>query len=107
MFVVHAYDYVSNLWNSAYISKTRFSSEYGIMSLPSIESLANVSLPEDLYLNSQFMSSRQHHVTGYIQMIAEIKHNMYLPENYDLDTFIYLSQVKDMLTINTTFNLLN
>lgn len=82
-----------NLWNPAIFPKTRFASEYGVMSLPSLESFANITLPEDLSLNSDFMNRRQHHLAGYGQMIDEIKSNLYLPDDVDLDTFIYLSQV--------------
>ncbi|XP_046686486.1 beta-mannosidase-like isoform X2 [Homalodisca vitripennis] len=98
---LHWYEYTLNLWKSAIVPKTRFASEYGIMSLPSLESFSNITLPEDLSLSSELMMSRQHHLGGYMQMIFEIQYNLYLPVNVDLDTFIYLSQINQAMSIKT------
>ncbi|KAG8276108.1 hypothetical protein J6590_072523 [Homalodisca vitripennis] len=98
---VHWYQYTLDLWDSAVFPKTRFTSEYGIMSLPSIESFTNITLPGDLSLSSEFMNSRQHHLGGYEQITLQTQYNLYIPENADLETFIYLSQVNQAMCIKT------
>ncbi|XP_054259027.1 beta-mannosidase isoform X2 [Macrosteles quadrilineatus] len=98
---VHYYNYEFNLWNPVVFPKTRFASEYGVMAMPSLGSFINITAAEDLSLSSEFMKHRQHHIGGYTQMINEIKYNMYLPDNPDLDTFIYLSQINQAMSIKT------
>lgn len=91
---VHFYNYFYNLWKPDRLPRSRFASEYGIQSLPSIESFTAVALPNDLTIDSQFMRHRQHHSAGYLQMLIEIAQNLPSIKSSDLETFIYLSQVR-------------
>lgn len=91
---------MANLWNSEIYPMTRFASEYGVQSLPSLESFAPVTLPQDLVINSNFILHRQHHLGGYKEMSYEIEQNLPLPSKSDFDRFIYLSQVFNIYSTN-------
>lgn len=98
---VHFYIYLADLWNSEIYPMTRFASEYGIQSLPSLESFTPVTLPQDLVIDSAFMLHRQHHLSGYKEMNFEIQQNLPLALKSDIDRFIYLSQVNQAVAIKT------
>ena len=53
---------MADLWNPDIYPITRFASEYGVQSLPSLETFAPVVLPQDLVIDSAFMQHRQHHL---------------------------------------------
>ena len=91
---VHFYSYFYNLWKPDKLPRSRFASEYGIQSLPSIESFTSIALPNDLSIGSQFLRHRQHHAGGYLQMLIQIAQNLPSIKSSDLETFIYLSQVR-------------
>lgn len=98
---VHFYIYMADLWKSQIYPITRFASEYGVQSLPSLESFGPVTLPHDLVINSTFMMHRQHHLGGYEEMSYEIKQNLPLPPESDIDRFIYFSQINQAVSIKT------
>lgn len=91
------------MWNVKAYPSTRFSSEYGIMSLPSLETLLSAALPNDLTFDSEFTNHRQHHIAGYVQILIEISINLPPIISDDFDTFIYLSQVSNVLFYEVTY----
>uniref|UniRef100_A0A1B6CRS8 Beta-mannosidase n=1 Tax=Clastoptera arizonana TaxID=38151 RepID=A0A1B6CRS8_9HEMI len=95
----HYYNYYANLWSEKWYPKTRFGSEYGIMSLPSLDTLGSAALPEDLTVDSEFISHRQHHLAGYFQLLLEISINLPPIVTNDLDNFIYMTQINQAMSI--------
>uniref|UniRef100_A0A1B6DET4 beta-mannosidase n=1 Tax=Clastoptera arizonana TaxID=38151 RepID=A0A1B6DET4_9HEMI len=98
---VHYYNYLNNLWNPQIYPITRFASEYGVQSVPSLETLSSVALISDLYLDSDFMKARQHLASGYFLMTEGMKKNLPMTSSIDLDYFIYLSQINQAVSIKT------
>ncbi|UYV81238.1 hypothetical protein LAZ67_20000433 [Cordylochernes scorpioides] len=103
---VHFYDYYMNGWNSSGYQTPRFSSEYGFQSLPSMETLLNVSTPADWdnYPFSKWLNHRQHSAFGTVSICIQIIYHMYLPKkgckpsNQSFEDLIYLSQAMSIKT---------
>lgn len=104
LFSVHYYNYVINNWNINQYPRTRFASEYGVQSIPSITTLRSVAVgAKDLERNSTFMKHRQHLVGGYESMENLISSNFNIPRTSnatnDLISYIYLSQVNQAVSV--------
>ncbi|XP_075222154.1 beta-mannosidase-like [Lycorma delicatula] len=98
---VHVYNYFSDNWDPMNVSPTRFSSEYGIQSLPSFSTLRNVADLEDLNITSPFMKLRQHHPGGYSEIEFEINLNLPGLRREDFKQYIYYSQINQAMSIKT------
>ncbi|KAL1122811.1 hypothetical protein AAG570_003137 [Ranatra chinensis] len=96
---VHYYNYMANGWSWLIYPKTRFASEYGIQSLPSLATLSQAAVPSDLVIGSKFLNHRQHLAGGYEIMTLLIYKN--LPQFNSLETFIYFSQINQAMTVKT------
>ncbi|PIK35662.1 putative beta-mannosidase isoform X2 [Apostichopus japonicus] len=100
---VHYYDYVTDCWDLRSFPKTRFASEYGFQSWPSLESLKKVSVQDDWDFGSNFSHHRQHHENGNLQMLNMIvKHfNTSQRKNFAeaFHDMIYLTQISQGLCI--------
>ena len=102
---LHYYNYFADAWNPNTYPNTRFSSEYGIQSFPSVKTLSLVSIPSDLSMQSQFTDHRQHHPGGNVEIRYEIEQHMQL-QNYgtpeeEFPTFIYFAQINQAMSIKT------
>ena len=80
--------------------------EYGVQSLPSYSTLAQVySMPDDADLFGQLHMHRQHHEHGNEQILNEIQNNLMLPNLTEpvknLKALIYLSQLNQAMTYKT------
>ncbi|GBM74431.1 Beta-mannosidase [Araneus ventricosus] len=103
---VHYYNYFGNEWDPDTYPRARFVSEYGFQSLPSFESLANVSNPEDwIYPLNDAMKHRQHHMFGNLQMESMILKHFRLPSSscgiQGFKDLLYLSQIVQAVAIKT------
>ncbi|XP_076384002.1 beta-mannosidase [Megalopta genalis] len=101
---VHYYNYIYNGWNMHQYPLTRFASEYGFQSLPSIYTILPViETIADLNINSDFMMHRQHLPLGTLYMIGLISKNFQIPEVQnrviDFVNFIYLSQINQAVSV--------
>ena len=102
----HYYNYKENNWDWTTYPKTRFASEYGFQSFPSFEILEPVSEIWDWSFSSAWMSHRQHHPGGNLELQWQISLNMDL----DMDTlentegwqeFLYLAHVYQAVSLKT------
>lgn len=101
----HWYDY-QQCPDLAAFPRTNFASEFGFQSLPWLDALAQISLPEDWNLFSPFFLWRQHHPNGQQEMASLIEQNFGTPPGFwnqtGVDVFrkaIYLSQLQQVLCI--------
>ncbi|XP_075226998.1 beta-mannosidase-like [Lycorma delicatula] len=96
---IHEYTYYADNWKATSTEPARFISEYGIQSMPSFSTLLEATTLENMSLTSAFFKKRQHHASGYQQMTSEISMNMNNPENKDIQTYIYYSQINQAMSI--------
>lgn len=61
---VHEYKYMAPFYEASSYRIPRFSSEYGLQSLPSYETLETVLDKQDLHYWSDMLNHRQHHPFG-------------------------------------------
>ncbi|XP_015433286.1 PREDICTED: beta-mannosidase [Dufourea novaeangliae] len=101
---VHYYNYLNDGWDMHQYPLTRFASEYGFQSLPSIYTiLPATESTEDLNVESNFMKHRQHLPLGTIYMRGLISKNFQIPETQnkvrDFQNLIYLSQINQAVSV--------
>jgi beta-mannosidase len=102
----HFYDYKMNGWEPSSFPIPRFMSEYGVQSLPSFASLADVySMPGDADMFGKLNEHRQHHGDGNQQIVNEIQNNLRLPISLNRTEYfkhlIYLSQINQAMHLRT------
>uniref|UniRef100_A0A8C2L0T4 Beta-mannosidase n=1 Tax=Cyprinus carpio TaxID=7962 RepID=A0A8C2L0T4_CYPCA len=93
----HYYSYYKDCWDWTAFPHTRFASEYGFQSWPSLSTLSKVSVSSDWDFSSNFSAHRQHHEDGNQQMLKQAELHYILPNSTDplqkyRDT-IYITQV--------------
>jgi beta-mannosidase len=104
---VHWYNYVNDCTDLATYPHSRFVSEYGFQSFPSLITWRTVSDPAlgDWKIDSEFLFKRQHHRNGTAQVLAQIKmHFNYQPVSdpeHNFGNFVYLSQATQALCMKT------
>jgi beta-mannosidase len=100
---VHYYDYKAKCTDVFNLPVSRFVSEYGFQSLPSLETFsASTDVPSDLKWDSQFMNNRQHHGNGTLEIIAQMKLHFTVDQQRTVENFAnfqYLSQVLQTMCI--------
>ena len=102
--LVHYYNYLRNGWNIDQYPITRFASEYGFQSIPSLKTLKTATENiEDLQIDSSFLKHRQHLPGGWFYMNLLISKNFDIPQSNDslrdLQSYIYLSQINQAVSI--------
>uniref|UniRef100_A0A673J3J8 Beta-mannosidase n=1 Tax=Sinocyclocheilus rhinocerous TaxID=307959 RepID=A0A673J3J8_9TELE len=93
----HYYSYYKDCWDWTAFPRTRFASEYGFQSWPSLSTISKVSVSSDWDFSSNFSAHRQHHEDGNQQMLKQAELHYILPNSTDpvqryRDT-IYITQV--------------
>ncbi|XP_070698730.1 beta-mannosidase [Pempheris klunzingeri] len=101
----HFYSYILDCWDWRTFPRTRFASEYGFQSWPSISTLQPVSVKEDWSWSSNFTWHRQHHEAGNQQMLLQAALHFILPNSTDplrrfTDT-LYITQVMQAQCVKT------
>jgi len=104
LFLVHYYNYLRNGWDITQYPRTRFCSEYGFQSWPSIYTLASaIESTKDLHMDSDFVRHRQHQPRGNQYMLLLILHNFIIPRSNnsirDFANYIYLSQINQAVSM--------
>lgn len=92
----HYYNYIADNWDMNTYPKTRFASEYGFQSLPSIATMKTATQrPEDFALNSTYSQHRQHSPNGYSYITNQIQKRMKLDDNdpEHFEKYVFYSQV--------------
>lgn len=75
----HYYNYMADNWDANIYPRTRFASEYGFQSLPSIKTMKTATQDvDDLKLKSEFTQHRQHSPLGYTYILFQIKSHLKL-----------------------------
>ncbi|XP_067207111.1 beta-mannosidase [Linepithema humile] len=101
---VHYYNYFRNGWDINQYPRTRFCSEYGFQSWPSIYTISTaVESTKDLRTDSEFVKHRQHQPLGNQYMLLLILQNFALPQNNNsvenFANYIYLSQINQAVSL--------
>ncbi|XP_025995175.1 beta-mannosidase isoform X2 [Solenopsis invicta] len=101
---VHYYNYLKNGWDINQYPRTRFCSEYGFQSWPSINTIATaIENVNDLHVDSDFVKHRQHLPLGNVFMRMLISHNFAIPQSNnsirDFRNYVYLSQINQAVSI--------
>lgn len=106
---VHFYNYFMNGWDAHQYPVSRFLSEFGFQSYPSISTLRPVYNDSDLEYWSELNDHRQHHGNGNNEILYEINSHFNLPNMTNkLDNFtytIYLAQVHQAVSLKTATEL--
>ncbi|CAG9136855.1 unnamed protein product [Plutella xylostella] len=100
----HYYNYLADGWSFDIYPLTRFASEYGFQSLPSLTTLKTATnKSEDLSLDSEFMAHRQHSPNGYSFIESEMNRHLQLFKNDSkyFEKFIFYSQISQAMSIKT------
>ncbi|XP_065941841.1 beta-mannosidase isoform X3 [Magallana gigas] len=102
---IHDYRYMDPFFDPSVYRVPRMASEYGLQSLPSYETLADVYAEEDMDLCSDMSEHRQHHPLGNVQLMAEVILYLNLPNSPDKkqkfkDT-IYVTQIDQAIAMKT------
>ncbi|XP_053614125.1 beta-mannosidase [Plodia interpunctella] len=99
----HYYNYVANNWDMNIYPRTRFASEYGFQSLPSIATMRTATTnPEDFKLDSRYLNHRQHSPDGYIFIHDQMHKNLKLKEANDtkyFEKFVFYSQITQAIAM--------
>jgi beta-mannosidase len=98
---VHFYDYKADGWDPASYPITRFMSEFGFQSLPSLSTITTAYDFDDLGLFSQLNQHRQHHEDGNQEILFEIMTHFSVPTIDDFISIIYLSQINQAMSLKT------
>lgn len=95
LFIVHVYNYYGNAWNPDTYPNLRFSSEYGLQSMPCYQTLleATDNPTEDLERNSAFMNHRQHSILNFVAIDLQILMHFPTIKRISLKDYVFQSQV--------------
>ncbi|XP_014609878.1 PREDICTED: beta-mannosidase-like [Polistes canadensis] len=101
---VHYYNYLINGWDINQYPRSRFMSEYGFQSFPSIFTISKIiNNINDLHTKSNIMNHRQHLPFGTEFMNLLISKNFLIPKSNDtirdFTDFIYLSQINQAVSV--------
>ncbi|XP_029170747.1 beta-mannosidase [Nylanderia fulva] len=101
---VHYYNYLRNGWDITQYPRTRFCSEYGFQSWPSMYTLVTaVESAKDLNVGSDFVQHRQHLPFGNEYMRLLISYNFAMPQSNnsvrDFANYVYLSQINQAVSM--------
>ena len=104
---VHYYNYASTPLDWKIYPRSRFSSEYGFQSYPSLQTLASVTDLSDFiypFNSSSLMEYRQHHPWGTQQIHDMIQSYFNLPAAGGIESFghyVYLTQIIQAMAMKT------
>ncbi|XP_028176532.1 beta-mannosidase [Ostrinia furnacalis] len=100
----HYYNYIADNWNDNTYPLTRFASEYGFQSLPSLSTMRQAAeKPEDFSLQSEYSKHRQHSPNGYMFIELQMDKRLKLEKNDTkyFEKFVFYSQVSQAMIIKT------
>lgn len=100
---VHFYNYLIDGLKQSLYPISRFASEYGYQSLPSVQTLLTATNDSDnLGIFDNFLRHRQHHLFGYIEMDLLISYQLKLPDynspNFN-KAYIFYSQIVQAMSV--------
>lgn len=78
----HYYNYMGDNWDANIYPRTRFASEYGFQSLPTIKTMKTATKDvNDLKLKSEYSQHRQHSPFGYDYILSQITRHLNLNQS--------------------------
>jgi beta-mannosidase len=92
----HYYNYMADNWDFNIYPRTRFASEYGFQSMPSLSTMRQATQnPSDFNLNSEYSRHRQHSPGGNNFIESQINKHLKLDQNdpKHFEKFVFYSQV--------------
>ncbi|CAH2094683.1 unnamed protein product [Euphydryas editha] len=98
----HYYNYLADNWDQNIYPQTRFASEYGFQSLPSIKTMrTSTNNTSDYKVDSDYSKHRQHSPNGYnnieIQMRRHLKLDIDDPKYFE--KFVFYSQISQAMSM--------
>ncbi|CAG9789387.1 unnamed protein product [Diatraea saccharalis] len=100
----HYYNYMADNWDFNIYPKTRFASEYGFQSLPSLATMRQATRdPKDFAVDSLYSKHRQHSPGGYEAIENQINRHLHLDRNDSkyFEKFVFYSQISQAMAIKT------
>jgi len=109
---IHYYEYVSDTWDWTTYPIPRFASEYGFQSWSSFETISKVSTIDDWDYFSEFITARQHHMYGNMELYLGALLHMHTPEQCSqkrkqcepvevFKNILYLTQIFQAMSLKT------
>ncbi|XP_031328549.1 beta-mannosidase-like [Photinus pyralis] len=103
---VHFYNYLTNGLSQPLYPISRFVSEYGYQSLPSVQTLLTATNDSNhLGILDNFLRHRQHHAYGYVEMDLQIGYQFKLPDyespNFN-QAYTFYSQIVQAMSVKTS-----
>ncbi|KAM3960469.1 beta-mannosidase [Aphomia sociella] len=98
----HYYNYLSDNWDMNIYPKTRFASEYGFQSFPSLATIRTATTdPNDLRLDSDYSKHRQHSPNGNNYVQEQLNRHLYLDKNDSnyFEKFVFYSQISQAMAM--------
>ncbi|XP_049877970.1 beta-mannosidase [Pectinophora gossypiella] len=106
----HYYNYIQDNWDMNIYPRTRFASEYGFQSLPSLLTMESATKEKaDFSLESDYSKHRQHSPFGYDFIWMQMKMHLKLEKNNATDSeqdeydyfkkFVFYSQINQAMAI--------
>lgn len=98
----HYYNYMADNWDLNIYPKTRFASEYGFQSMPSLATMRQATKnPEDFSVESLYSRHRQHSPGGYEAIENQMNKHMKLDKNdtKHFEKFVFYSQISQAMAI--------
>lgn len=87
----HYYNYLDDNWNANIYPKTRFASEYGFQSLPSLSTMRTATTNKDDYsVDSAYSIHRQHSPNGYTFIENQILEHLKLQEKAHFEQYAFI-----------------
>lgn len=99
---VHYYNYLADNWDMNIYPKTRFGSEYGFQSWPSLATTKTATQdPNDLRLDSEYSKHRQHNPNGNDYIVQQIYRHLKLDQNDTnyYEKFVFYSQITQAMAM--------
>ncbi|CAH0400553.1 unnamed protein product [Chilo suppressalis] len=100
----HYYNYMADNWDFNIYPKTRFASEYGFQSLPSLATMRKATKnPKDFAVDSLYSKHRQHSPGGYEAIENQVNRHLQLDKNDTkyFEKFVFYSQITQAMAIKT------
>lgn len=92
----HYYNYLGDNWDQNIYPRTRFASEYGFQSLPTLAAMKTATQDEkDFSIDSDYSKHRQHSPNGYTYIENQLLKHFDLDRNdtKHFEKFVFYSQV--------------
>ncbi|CAG4957469.1 unnamed protein product [Colias eurytheme] len=100
----HYYNYLSDNWDANIYPQTRFASEYGFQSFPSLKTMRTATNnTEDFSLYSKYSKHRQHSPNGNTNIRIQIKKHLKLDSDDKkyFEKFVFYSQITQAMAMKT------